>query len=140
MDITNKIGKYLTLADCTKSATAKVNNIDNTPGDEQLVSMILVAENIFDKVKDTFPKAFASSFFRSVDLNKKIGGAKTSQHCKGEAVDIDSNDLNAEIFEWIKSNLLFDQLIWEKGNSKSPAWVHVSYKAKNNRQQVFKIV
>lgn len=140
MDSTTRIGKYLTLADCTKSATAKASNIDNTPSDEQVVSMKLVAENIFDKVKEKFPKAFASSFFRSVDLNKKIGGAKTSQHCKGEAVDIDSNDQNAEIFEWVKANLEYDQLIWEKGNSKSPAWVHVSFKEKNNRQQVLKIV
>ena len=90
MENSTKIGEYLTLADCTKSNSAKASNIDNTPSDEQIESMVLVAENIYDKVKEKFPKAFVSSFFRSVDLNKKIGGSKTSQHCKGEAIDIDS--------------------------------------------------
>lgn len=130
------IGKNLTLKDAIKSATAKANCIDNTPNEEQLAAMELVAVNIFDLVKEIFPDAFASSFFRSELLNQKIGGAKSSQHCKGEAIDIDSAEDNAAIFEWIKENLTFDQLIWEKGNSKSPAWVHVSYKAKGNRKEV----
>lgn len=134
------IGKYITLKDAIKSNTAKASCIDNTPNEEQLAAMKLVAENVFDKVKEKFPKAFASSFFRTELLNKKIGGVKTSQHVNGEAIDIDSADNNAEIFYWIKENIDFDQLIWEKGNSKSPAWVHVSYKAKKNRKQILKIV
>lgn len=134
------LGKNITLIDAIKSATAKASCIDNTPNEEQLEAMRLVAENIFDKVKDQFPRAFVSSFFRSLELNKKIGGSKTSQHCKGEAIDIDSSDDNAKIFYWIKDNLTFDQLLWEKGNSKSPAWVHVSFKLKNNRTQILKIV
>lgn len=134
------IGKNLTLKDAIKSATAKASCIDNTPNEEQLAAMELVAVNIYDLVKEEFPDAFVNSFFRSELLNKKIGGASNSQHCKGEAIDIDSKDDNTAIFNWIKANLTFDQLIWEKGNSTSPAWVHVSYKKKGNRQQVLKIV
>lgn len=80
--------------------------------------------------------------FRSEALNTAIGGAKGSQHCanSGSALDIDAtgSKTNADLFHYIKDNLTFDQLIWEFGDDKQPAWIHVSYKRGANRGQVLK--
>jgi zinc D-Ala-D-Ala carboxypeptidase len=88
---------------------------------------------------------YVSSFFRSAQVNKAVGGSMTSQHCKGEAIDIDcdvyGNGTNKEVFEYIKNHLPFDQLIWEFGTDENPAWVHVSLRRDNkNRKQVLKAV
>jgi zinc D-Ala-D-Ala carboxypeptidase len=72
-----------------------------------------------------------SSGFRSLQVNKMIGGAKTSQHTKGEAMDL---QIGSKGFNFIKDKLQFDQLIWEFGNDENPAWVHVSYSSKNRKQ------
>jgi zinc D-Ala-D-Ala carboxypeptidase len=76
-----------------------------------------------------------SSGFRCVQVNRKIGGSTSSQHCKGEAMDI---KIDAKGFYFIKDKLEFDQLIWEFGNDEQPSWVHVSYKKSRNRKQVLK--
>ena len=71
-----------------------------------------------------------NSFYRGPELNKAIGGSSKSQHCKGQAIDIDDtygHATNAEMYHWIKDNLNFDQMIWEFGDDNNPAWVHVSY-------------
>lgn len=133
-----KIGKYLTLAVVTKSQEAVRKGIDNTPNAVQLSAITYLVLNIFDFVKDKFPSAFVSSFFRCYLLNIAIGGAKGSQHEKGEAVDIDSEKDNKLIFEFIRHNLNFDQLIWEFGDDNNPAWVHVSLKKTGNRKEVLR--
>ena len=71
-----------------------------------------------------------NSFYRCRQLNKAIGGSIKSQHCKGQAIDIDDTrckKTNAEMYHWIKKNLNFDQMIWEFGDDKNPNWVHISY-------------
>jgi len=133
-----KIGKYLTISDISKSQTAIRKGIDNTPCAIELEAIKFLVENVFDKVKDEFPDAFVSSFFRNDKLNKAIGGAIGSQHSKGEAVDIDSEKYNKAIFDFIKNYLQFDQLIWEFGNDSNPDWVHVSLKRTGNRKQILK--
>ena len=85
----------------------------------------------------------SNSCFRSAELNKRIGGAKSSQHCanKGAAFDLDDtyrHKTNSEMFDYIKDNLTFDQLIWEFGTDENPNWVHVSYNEGNNRGQILK--
>lgn len=134
-------GDYITYAEATKSATAIRLGIVNVPDSKQEEAMSLVAECIFDKIKEEFPTRIAvSSFFRSTKLNKAIKGSINSQHTKGEAIDIDGdifgNVTNTEIFNYIKRNLEFDQLIWEFGNKAKPDWVHVSYKRKGNRKMI----
>jgi hypothetical protein len=133
-----RISKYLILEDCTKSQTAIRLGINNTPNNEQLQQMMKVAA-LFDKVKDVIPYAEVSSFFRSDRVNRAIGGAIGSQHAKGQAIDIDSsnNAHNRMIFEFIKDNLEFDQLIFEFGNDINPDWVHVSF-SDNPRKQVLR--
>jgi len=139
------ISKHITVAEATKSQNAVRAGIDNTPNDEQLTAMKLVAEKCFEPLRVWYGKPIGvSSFFRNSDVNKLAKGSKTSQHVKGEAIDIDADLFNngitnAEIFNYIKDNLEFDQLIWEYGTDKNPAWVHVSYSAKGNRKQILYI-
>jgi zinc D-Ala-D-Ala carboxypeptidase len=128
-----KLSKNLSLTEVTNSNTAKRKGISNQPTEEHLVALKSLAENIFQPIREHFAKPiWLSSGYRSEALNKAIGGSKTSQHCKGEAMDIDMDGkggpTNAEIFNYIKDNLPFDQLIWEFGTKTSPDWVHVSYK------------
>lgn len=139
-----KVSKYLSLSEAVHSETAKRHGIKNHPNTEQLDAMKFVASFVFDRVREHVGVAlYASSFFRSEDLNTAIRGSKTSQHCKGEAIDIDADfyggTTNAEIFEFIKTHLKFDQLIWEFGDEHEPSWVHVSLKRTGtNRGQVLR--
>lgn len=136
------ISKYISYIEATKSQTAVRYGIDNSPTDEHLEAMKYVATEIFDKVREHFGVPIGvSSFYRGPALNKKIGGSKTSQHCFGEAIDIDADIYgkitNKQIFDWIRSNLTWDQMIWEFGDSNEPAWVHVSKtKRYQNRNQI----
>lgn len=135
----DKISEYLTLDDCKKSATAKRMNIDNTPNEAQIESLKKLGVEVYDKVKKRFPNCYTESVFRSTALNTAIKGALSSQHCKGEAVDIDSptTTYNLEIFKWVLKNISFDQMIAEFPDENGPAWVHVSWKSKEkNRKQV----
>lgn len=134
------ISKYISYIEATKSNTAIKYNIDNTPNEEQLKAMKLVGTEIFDKVRQHFNKPIGiSSFFRSVKLNSKIGGSKTSAHCDGQAIDIDADIFggltNEDIYNYIKDNLQFDQLIQEFNFS----WIHVSYVSpEKNRNRCLK--
>ena len=140
-----KISDHINFIESYKSQSAERLGINNMPPDGVIPSMQLVANKCFEPIRAHFNIPIGiSSFYRCDELNKKIKGAKNSQHVKGEAIDIDADIFggvtNADIFEWAKNNLIFDQLIWEFGNDKNPAWVHISYSSKKNRQQVIKIV
>ena len=80
-----------------------------------------------------------NSFYRGPELNKAIGGSKKSQHCHGQAMDIDDvfgHKTNAQMYHWIKEYLDFDQMIWEFGDDENPDWVHISYvDAETNRNR-----
>jgi hypothetical protein len=140
-----RISKHISLREATHSATAKRRGIENTPNEEQLDAMYKVAEFIFEPLRLYVGGAIKiTSFFRSPKVNKAIGGVSSSQHCKGQAIDIDDvfdHNTNAEMFEYIRENLDFDQLIWEFGDSNNPAWLHVSYVSKaKNRNRVLRAV
>jgi len=134
-----QLSKNLSLAEMTISNTAKRNGISNQPTAEHLRNLTLWALNIFQPIRDHFGIAIhVSSGYRSFALNKAIGGALSSQHCKGEAGDIDMDNTsisNAEIFHFIKDNLNFDQLIWEFGTDKNPDWVHVSFSSSGKQRK-----
>lgn len=136
-----QISKYVSLQEATHTGT----KLSNTPSQEHLLNMKYVATNIFDRVRDYFKKPIGiNSFYRSQAVNKAVGGAPTSQHTYGEAIDIDGKKYggvsNSEIFHFIKDNLDFDQLIWEFGTASEPAWVHVSLKSGLNRRQILRAV
>lgn len=138
-----RISKHVTYAEATHSQTAIKYRKENIPDAEQLEAMRLTAEKVFEPLRLHFKVPIAiTSFFRSKQVNTLVGGSVNSQHTKGEAMDINAAVLgkisNAEIFYFIKNNLLFDQLIWEFGDDKNPDWVHVSYKNVGNRRQILK--
>lgn len=138
----------LLLVEVTKSSTAKRLGIDNTPTAEHLANLKLVAQNIFQPIREHFQKPInVSSGYRSKALNDATpGSSATSQHCSGEALDLDQDSMNTGItnkmvFDYIKNNLNFDQLIWEFGDDNNPDWVHVSYESTGRqRKQILKAV
>lgn len=137
------LSKNLSLAEMISSESAKRNGIKNEPTAEHLDNMKKLATNVFQPIRDYFNVPIhISSGYRSLALNKAIKGSLSSQHCSGEAMDIDMDGTditNAKIFNYIKDNLVFDQLIWEFGTDKNPDWVHVSYESKGKqRKQVLK--
>jgi hypothetical protein len=137
-----KISEHLDLSELIRSESAKRNGLSNMPTDEHIENLKLLAENIFEPIREHFGIPIRiSSGYRSKELNEKIGGSLSSQHSKGQAIDIDmdgTNISNKQIFDFIKDNLPFDQLIYEFGNSNNPDWVHVSYNHNRNRGQVLK--
>ena len=136
-----KLSKNLTLGEATKSHTAIKYGISNKPSGEHLSNLIQIASKIFQPVRDHFQKPIiVSSGYRSQALNDIIGGASGSQHSKGEALDLDGSVENFLIFEYIKNNLEFDQLIWEFGDDENPDWVHVSYKSEDNRGEILQAI
>lgn len=136
-----QLSKNLSLSEVTKSQTAIRLGISNEPTTEHLENLVRLANNVFQPIRNHFAvPIFISSGYRSEALNKAVKGSKTSQHCKGEAIDIDmdgSSVTNKMVFDYIKENLTFSQLIWEFGTKDNPDWVHVSY-SKTNRKQVLR--
>jgi zinc D-Ala-D-Ala carboxypeptidase len=141
-----KISPNLNLAEITRSDTAKRHGIDNTPTAEHLENFKLLADKVFEPIREHFKTPiFISSGYRSKDLNAFIKGSASSQHCKGQAIDIDMDGSNGEVtnrmvFDFIKNKLDFDQLIWEFGTDFNPDWVHVSYVKGKNRKQKLKAI
>lgn len=140
-----KITKHVSLSEVTKSNTATRLGINNTPNEAQLKNIRTLSENVFEPLREWVGGAIKiNSGFRSYELNKAIGGSQTSQHSanNGAAFDIDDtfgHKTNKEMFEFIKNNLDFDQMIWEFGTDENPDWVHVSYVGPGaNRKQVLR--
>ena len=130
------LSKHVTLAEFQNSDTATTHGINNKMNELQIASAKLLCENVFEPLRLYLNIPIRiSSGFRSAQLNKMIKGSLTSQHTKGEAMDI---KIDAKGFYFIKDKLEFDQLIWEFGNDEQPSWVHVSYKKSGNRKQVLK--
>ncbi len=127
-----KLSENLSLAECTKSLTAKRLGINNEPDEWVTENLRQTAVNVFQPVRDCLGVPIhVSSGYRSPELNKAIGGSVRSQHVEGRALDLDADVFggctNSEIFECIRENVEFDQLIWEFGDQNNPDWVHVSF-------------
>lgn len=130
--------KYFTIKELSDSATAQQKRIDNKPDQQQINSLTALVDNVLDPLREKFGRPIIiNSGFRCPALNKAVGGAATSQHAKGEAADIDTGTWagNKELYDIIRKELPFDQLIDEKNFS----WVHVSYKSSGNRKQLLKL-
>jgi len=137
------ISKHISDKEGVYSTTAMRRGLDNTPDKEQLSNMKLLAEKVFEPLREWVGGPIRiNSFFRGPELNKAIGGSSKSQHCKGQAVDIDDggcNKTNAQMYKHIKDELEFDQMIWEFGDDKNPNWVHISYVSEDaNRNRCLK--
>ena len=125
------ISKHISDHEGVYSITATRRGLDNTPNAKQLSNMKLLAEKVFEPLREWVGGPIRiNSFFRGPELNTAIGGSSKSQHCKGQAMDIDDggcNKTNAQMYKFIKDELEFDQMIWEFGTDDNPNWVHVSY-------------
>ena len=133
-----RLSTNFTLAEFTKSQTATRKGLDNTPGAEHLENAKALFSNVVQKVRDNFGVTVINSGYRGPALNAAVGGSATSQHCRGEAVDIECPGTpNYDVALWIEQNLDFDQLILEFYTPGIPdsGWVHVSYKSAGNRKQ-----
>ena len=130
-----KLGKYFTLEELIVTNTGLVN----IPGQSERIALTNLVANVLDPLREKLGLPIkVNSGFRSALVNKAIKGSATSQHCKGEAADLDCSD-NAKLFKLVRDNFVFDQLIWEAGDDKQPAWVHVSYKTQGNRGEVLRM-
>ena len=138
-----KISKHISYKEGVYSITAKRLGLNNKPDTYALVNMQVLAENVFEPLRKWVGGPIKiNSFYRGEKLNKAIGGSSRSQHCQGRAMDIDDtygHKTNAEMYNWIKENLDFDQMIWEFGTDENPDWVHISYVSEEeNRKRCLK--
>jgi hypothetical protein len=137
-----KLSEHFALAEFTRSESAKRHGVSNEPTPEHLENIKVLCEKVLEPIRTKFGPLNISSGYRSKVLNHYIGGSLSSQHCEGKAADIDQDGMggasNTEIFNYIKDNLDFDQMIWEFGDNNKPDWVHVSYNEVKNRKQVLR--
>ena len=141
-----QLSEHLSLAEVISSPSAKRLGLDNTPTAQHILNLKLLAEKIFEPIRQHFGKPLkVSSGYSSKALNEATpGSSATSQHCSGEALDLDQDGAgtgitNKMVFDYVRANLVFDQLIWEYGTDSNPDWIHVSYESTGKqRKQVLR--
>lgn len=130
------MGKYFTIEELSRSQVASSRGIDNTPVDQIKNNLEVMIDRLLDPVRERWGAPITvNSGYRSLELNKAVGGVATSQHTKGQAVDITAGSpaKNKELFDLIQANgLEFDQLIDERNYT----WLHLSYRVEGSRNQV----
>lgn len=135
-----QLTKNFSLIELTSSETAVRKGIDNTPNQVVVTNLKELCENVMQPLRDWYGKPInITSGYRSPKLNKAIGGSSTSDHCYGCAIDftLPKEDYKM-VFDWIRTNLTFDQILWEFGDDTAPQWIHVSFRLGNNRKQVLR--
>ena len=127
--------KYFTLKELTRTNKP----IENIPTIKEVENLEFLVDLILDPAREKLRKPITvSSGFRNPEVNRAVWGSSTSQHLKGEAADLTCYD-NKKLFEIIRQQGRFDQLIWEYGTDREPAWVHVSAsKYGRNRREVLR--
>ena len=140
MQLTNNFS----LAEMVKSDTALRHDMDNTPGETEIANLKRLAEKVLQPVRDYFKTGVkVNSGYRHPEVNAKVGGSKTSDHCRGQAADIEIPGIpNADLAQWITENLDFTQVILEFYTQGVPdsGWVHVSYDPENLKKQALTAV
>jgi hypothetical protein len=135
-----KLSENFSLSEMIKSETALRHGLENNPGDAEIANLKLLAEKVLQPIRNHYKTGVkVNSGFRHPEVNAAVGGSKTSDHCKGQAADIEIPGVaNADLAEWIKGNLEFTQLILEFYTPGIPdsGWVHVSYDKSNLKKQV----
>ena len=132
-----RLSKNFVLSEITRSNTAKRLGIDNGPNKKHLQSIQRLVTNLIQPMRDALGPIRISSGYRNPNVNRAIGGSTKSQHCKGEALDLqfwdDGKISNKKLYDWVlSSNVEFDQMI----NEFDFAWIHISLKKEGNRNQV----
>lgn len=125
--------KYFTIAELTRTSRSE----NNIPDAEEVINLVTLVEKVLDPAREEFGEPIkVTSGFRSQEVNRLVGGAKSSQHCKGQAADLTCSD-NKKLFR-ILAEMEFDQLIYEFGDENQPSWVHVSYVLGANRNEILR--
>lgn len=135
------MGQFFTIGELCRSNVAALKGLKNEPNTAVKLNLTKLINNVLDPLRTAYRKPiYVNSGYRCEELNELIGGAKNSDHLKGMAADIRAQDVreNKKLFDYIKNNLEFRQLIWEKGNDEYPSWVHVSYNEDDNKCQVLR--
>lgn len=127
-----QLSRNFTLEEFCASETARIEHIDNSLTVEAAVNVARLVDNVIQKIRDHFKQpVIITSGYRCKKLNQFLGGAANSQHMKGEAADLKVKGYSIEeVFQWCKNNLIFDQLIQEKGQ-----WIHISFNLNHNRKE-----
>jgi zinc D-Ala-D-Ala carboxypeptidase len=133
------------LHEMIKSETASRRDMDNYPhSDEIIANLTVLCEQVLQPLRDAYGVGIkVNSGYRSPDVNAAVGGSRTSDHCKGQAADIEIAGVpNAELAQYIADNFEFTQLILEFYTQGIPdsGWVHVSYDSNNLKRQVMTAV
>ena len=133
-----KISEFVSYTEATHSNTAVAKKLSNEPTDTIVAVMQTTAKNVFDPIRKALGPLRVNCFYRAPEVNKAVGGSRTSQHVKGEAIDISGlgGVKNSQIFNFIRANLQFTQLIAEFPVKGEPAWVHVGYDPKNLKNEI----
>ena len=134
--VKKKISEHFTMFDVVNSATALARKIDNRPTAQVVTNATALIKNVLEPIRNHFNSPLnVNCMYRSPNLNKVVGGVSTSQHVKGQAADITVNNHSIqEVFNYIKKNLVYDQLIQEG------TWIHISFSLIKNRKQSLKLV
>ena len=133
------LSKHVTRAEFERSDAAIRHGISNSMTESDIARAKELCENVFEPIRAHLGKPIkVNSGYRSPAVNKRIGGAKTSQHSVGEAIDLDLHD--RDLFEWIIDNVVYDQLIFESGTEDKADWFHISYRKNRNRKQVLRMI
>lgn len=137
-----KLTTHFSLEEMIRSGVAISRRIDNTPTEEDIERMCLLCENVLEPIRRRFGVTRISSGYRSLELNKAVGGAPSSQHMSGEAADIHISDMETgmKIYDFVRKHLDFDQMLFEHRMSNGCRWLHISYTARRtNRRQALAV-
>jgi zinc D-Ala-D-Ala carboxypeptidase len=123
------------LAELTKTR----HKVDNTPSAAQVENLRTLCEKVLQPLRDAVGPVNVTSGFRNKEVNALVNGARNSDHLHGYAADLQSPDGNhKKLFDYIKANLMFSQLIWEFGGDAQPQWVHVSYNPNDLKREILR--
>lgn len=135
------ISKHITQKEATFSATAQRRGISQIINAPTLENMKRVANECFEPLREHLGRPIRiTSFFRSEELNRAVGGAKNSAHTRGQAIDFSAGSRNKYCFCWLVLNVEFDQIIYEFGNDENPDWIHIAKTATGNRNQILRAI
>ena len=124
-----------TLEELTKTRFA----LDNTPSPKVVENLQLLCEKVLQPLRDAVGPVNVTSGYRSKVVNEAVNGARNSDHLWGYAADLQSPDGNhRKLYDWLKANAMFTQLIYEFGNDTQPQWVHVSYNPKDLKREILR--